>query len=109
MRLADRPATGGTPASVIVTVQVRAEIAESTDGTQLSTDQLLRIADQPELWPAIIDRNGVPLALGRTRRNTRSRMTKHHLSPESGLRRRLPLSVRRALRRRCCTQIRAVL
>ena len=67
LQLADRPATGGTPASVIVTVQLedllaKAGIAETTDGSQLSTDQLLRIADQAEIWPTIIDRNGVPLA-----------------------------------------------
>jgi hypothetical protein len=73
LRLADRPATGGTPASVIVTVQVedllaKAGIAETTDGTQLTSKQLLRIADEAEIWPTIIDRHGVPLALGRTRR-----------------------------------------
>ena len=55
-----------------------------------------------------------PTAAGPTRTgpattHTRSRMTKHHLFPESGIRRRLPLSVRRAWRRRSCTQIRAVL
>jgi hypothetical protein len=73
LQLGDRPAVGGIPAAVIVTVQVedllaKAGIAETTDGTQLSSTQLLRIADEAEIWPTIIDRNGVPLALGRTRR-----------------------------------------
>jgi hypothetical protein len=73
LKFADQPAVGGTPASVIVTVQVedlleRAGIAETTDGTQLNSQQLLRLADEPEIWPTITDRNGVPLALGRTRR-----------------------------------------
>ncbi len=73
LQLADRPAVGGTPASVIITVQLedllaKAGIAQTTDGSQLSADQLLRIADQAEIWPTIIDRNGVPLALARTRR-----------------------------------------
>jgi hypothetical protein len=36
--------------------------------TQLTAEQLLRIADEAEIWPTIIDRHGVPLALGRTRR-----------------------------------------
>ena len=41
LQLADRPATGGTPASVIVTIGVedllaKAGIAETTDGSQLS-------------------------------------------------------------------------
>jgi hypothetical protein len=34
----------------------------------LTPEQLLRIADEAEIWPTIIDRNGVPLALGRTQR-----------------------------------------
>jgi hypothetical protein len=67
LQLADRPAVGGTPASVIVTINVddllqRAGIAETTDGSQLSADQLLRIADEAEIWPTIIDRHSVPLA-----------------------------------------------
>ena len=67
-QLADRPAVGGTPASVIVTARLedllaKAGMAETTDGTQLSADQLLRVADEAEIWPAIIDRNGVPLAV----------------------------------------------
>jgi hypothetical protein len=73
LQLGDRPAVGGIPASVIVTIGLeellaKAGIAETTDGTQLSSTQLLRIADQAQIWPTIIDRNGVPLALGRTRR-----------------------------------------
>ena len=69
----DQPAVGGTPASVIVTVQLddllkRAGIAQTSDGTQLSSDQLLRIADEADIWPTIIDQDGVPLALGRTQR-----------------------------------------
>jgi hypothetical protein len=43
-------------------------LAETADGSQLTPDQLLRIADEAEIWPTIIDRNGVPLALGRSRR-----------------------------------------
>ena len=43
--------------------------AETADGTQMSSDQLLlRIADEAEIWPTIIDHHGVPLALGRSRR-----------------------------------------
>jgi hypothetical protein len=40
-------------------------LAETADGTQLTAEQLLRIADEAEIWPTIIDRHGVPLALGR--------------------------------------------
>ena len=73
LKIADRPISGGTPASVIVTVQLedllaKAGIAETADGTQLTSDQLLRIADEAEIWPTIMDRNGVPLAMGRKKR-----------------------------------------
>jgi hypothetical protein len=73
LKSADQPVSGGTPASVIVTVPVedllaRAGLAETTDGSMLTSDQLLRIADEAEIWPTIIDRHGVPLALGRTQR-----------------------------------------
>jgi hypothetical protein len=58
---------------VVVTIGVadllaKAGLAETADGSQLTSDQLLRIADEAEIWPTIINRNGVPLALGRTQR-----------------------------------------
>jgi hypothetical protein len=34
----------------------------------LTSDQLLRIADEAEIWPTIINQHGVPLTLGRTQR-----------------------------------------
>jgi len=47
---------GGVPASVIVTVQLedllaKAGLAETNDGTVLTSEQLLRIADQAEIGP----------------------------------------------------------
>jgi Domain of unknown function (DUF222)/HNH endonuclease len=89
LQLADRPATGGTPASVIVTIGVeellqRAGIAETSDGSQLSAAQLLRIADEAEIWPTIIDANGVPLALGRTRRIASRGQTMALIAREGG-------------------------
>jgi hypothetical protein len=64
---------GGIPASVIVTVPLedllaKTGLAETSDATVLSSDQLLRIADEAEIWPTIINHNNVPLALGRTQR-----------------------------------------
>jgi len=69
----DQPSVGGVPASVVVTIGLqellaKAGLAETADGTQLTAEQLLRITDEAEIWPTIIDRHGVPLALGRTRR-----------------------------------------
>jgi hypothetical protein len=73
LKSADQPAVGGVPASVVVTIRVddllaKAGLAETSDGSMLTSDQLLRIADEAELWPTIINRDGVPLALGRTQR-----------------------------------------
>ena len=58
---------------MIITVQLedllaKAGLAETDDGTMLTAEQLLRIADEAEIWPTIIDHNNVPLALGRTQR-----------------------------------------
>jgi hypothetical protein len=73
LKSADQPVVGGVPASVIVTVPLqcvlaRVGLAETSDGTMLTADQLLRIADEAEIWPTIIDHNNVPLALGRSQR-----------------------------------------
>jgi hypothetical protein len=73
LKAADQPCVGGVPASVVVTIGIeellaKAGLGETADGTQLTAEQLLRIADEADIWPTIIDRHGVPLALGRTRR-----------------------------------------
>ncbi len=73
LKMKDQPGSGGTPTSVIVTITLedllaKAGLAETSDGSQLSPDQLLRIADEAEIWPTIINQHNVPLALGRTRR-----------------------------------------
>src|SRR5207342_3578870 len=73
LKMKDQPVSGGTPTSVIVTIGLqellaKAGLAETADGSQLSAEQLLRIADEAEIWPTIINHHNVPLALGRTRR-----------------------------------------
>jgi hypothetical protein len=73
LKSADQPSVGGVPAAVIVTIGVddllaKAGVAEASDGSVLTSDQLLRIADETEIWPAIINRDGIPLALGRSQR-----------------------------------------
>jgi hypothetical protein len=69
----DHHSAGGIQASVIVTISLeellaKAGLAETSDGSQLTADQLLRIADEAEIWPTIINQNNVPLALGRSQR-----------------------------------------
>jgi Domain of unknown function (DUF222) len=73
LKSGDRPSVGGAPASVIVTVSLedllaKAGLVETVDGTQLTSEQLLRIADEAEIWPTIINHNNIPLALGRSQR-----------------------------------------
>ena len=73
LKSVDLPSVGGMPASVIVTITLedllnKAGLAETADGTQLSFDQLWRLADEADIWPIILDRHGVPLTLGRTQR-----------------------------------------
>jgi Domain of unknown function (DUF222) len=73
LKAADQPSVGGVPASVVVTIDLdnlltKAGLAETADGTQLTSDQFMRIADEAEIWPTIINQHGIPLALGRTQR-----------------------------------------
>jgi hypothetical protein len=46
----------------------KAGLAETADGNQLTSYQFMRIADEAEIWPTIINRRSIPLALGRTQR-----------------------------------------
>jgi hypothetical protein len=68
LKMTDQP-SDGVPASVIVTVGVeellaKTGLAETSDGSMLTSDQLLRMADEAEIWPTIINQDNVPLALG---------------------------------------------
>jgi hypothetical protein len=89
LKMGDKPSNGGAPASVIVTVPLedllaKAGLAETSDGSQLSSDQLLRIADEAEIWTTIINRNGVPLALGRSQRLASRGQTMALIAREAG-------------------------
>jgi hypothetical protein len=77
LKSADQPSVGGVPTSVIATIGIdgmlaKAGLAETSDGSQLTSDQLLRIADEAEIWPMVINSDGprqdprarVPLLLG---------------------------------------------
>ena len=69
LKSADQPSVGGIPASVIVTISLedllaKAGLAETADGSQLTTDQLLRIADEADIWPTIIDQKRRPIGPG---------------------------------------------
>jgi hypothetical protein len=56
LKSADQPQVGVVPASVIITVSLedllgKTGLAETSDGSVLTADQLLRIADEAEIWP----------------------------------------------------------
>ena len=72
LRSSSLPESGGTPATVIVTIDLddllaRTGYGTSSDGTLIRTDQVLRMANQADIVPAVLTRTGAVMDLGRTR------------------------------------------
>lgn len=67
------PDAGGTPATVIVTIDLQ-DLANRTgygvaaDGTLIAPDEARRLVDQADVYWAVVDAKGVLLRLGRDRR-----------------------------------------
>ena len=73
LRSGTLPDSGGTPASVIITIdskdlQARKRWGVTSDGTVLSADAVLGLAGEADLYPSVVNSLGVVLQLGRTRR-----------------------------------------
>lgn len=73
LRAGGVPDSGGVPATVIVTLDVDDLIARTgygttSDGTLISTREVLELAAQAEIIPAVLDSAGAVLSLGRSRR-----------------------------------------
>ena len=73
LRSGTLPDSGGTPATVIVTTteaELRAKRGSggTSDGTRLSTDAVLGLADQADIVTVVLSPLGAVLSLGRTRR-----------------------------------------
>jgi Domain of unknown function (DUF222)/HNH endonuclease len=73
LRAGSAPGVGGTPASVIVTVdhetlQRKTGWATTSDGTPLRAADLLKVAGEAEIIPAVLATSGSILTLGRSRR-----------------------------------------
>lgn len=73
LRTGTLPDTGGTPATVVVTIgleqlEERVGTGSTSDGTPLSVAQLLALAGEAEIIPVVLARSGAVLDLGRTRR-----------------------------------------
>jgi hypothetical protein len=73
LQAGDVVGVGGTPATVIVTIGLE-ELTEklgygtTSDGTLLSTREVLTLAAEAEIIPTVLNRSGAVLDLGRTRR-----------------------------------------
>lgn len=73
LRAGGLPSSGGTPATVIVTISADALLSRlghgvTTDGTTLSVADTLRLAGEAEVLPAVLSSSGVLLELGHSRR-----------------------------------------
>lgn len=73
LRAGGLPDAGGVPTTVIVTINAddlarRTGHGETTDGTQLPVEELLRLASEAEIIPTVLAASGECLSLGRTRR-----------------------------------------
>ena len=71
--LADLPVSGRTPATAIVTIDHESLLARTgrgtaSDGTPIPASRLLELAAEAEIIPAVLNRSGVVLSLGRRRR-----------------------------------------
>ena len=73
LRSGTLPASGGTPTTVIITIsadslRTRTGCGTTSDGTRLSAEAVLGLADEADVYLARVDAFGVVLELGRTRR-----------------------------------------
>lgn len=73
LRSSSLPDSGGTPATVVVTLSAddlasRTGYATTIDGAPISVREALRLAGEAEVVPAVLARGGEVLELGRTRR-----------------------------------------
>jgi hypothetical protein len=73
LRAGGLPASGGTPATVIVTIDAQQLLdqtghGETSDGVLLSTSEILRLANEAEVLPAVLTQGGALLDMGRSRR-----------------------------------------
>lgn len=73
LRSGTPPDSGGTPATVVVTITLedlldRLGHGRTSDGAPISAAQVLDLAEQADVVPALVNRAGAVLSLGRTRR-----------------------------------------
>jgi hypothetical protein len=89
LRAGTLPDSGGTPATVIVTVSLqdlteRTGYGRTTDGTLLPTAEVLQLADQADILPTVLTPTGAVLAMGRSRRVATPTQTLALIARDSG-------------------------
>jgi hypothetical protein len=89
LRAGDLPDSGGTPATVIVTIDydnlaARTGHAVASDGTRIPAARLLELADQAEIIPTVLNSSGAVLSLGRTKRIASRAQTLALVARDSG-------------------------
>lgn len=89
LRAGGLPSSGGTPATVIVTIAADALLSRvghgvTTDGTTLSVAEVLRLAGEAEVLPAVLSSSGVLLELGRRRRVANQNQTYALIARDGG-------------------------
>jgi len=89
LRSGGLPASGGTPAAVIVTIDYADLLGKTghgttTDGTAVSAAEVLRLANEAEILPTVLTSCGEPLELGRSRRIASSNQTYALIARDGG-------------------------
>ena len=90
LRSASLPDSGGTPATVIVTIglddlEARTGSGVTSDGTRLSVDEIIaHLAGQALIHPVVVDAKGVVLWMGRTSRLATTTQTKALIARDGG-------------------------
>jgi hypothetical protein len=83
------PDSGGTPATVIVTITLedlldRLGFGTTSDGTPIPTDQLLKMANQADILPTVLSMTGNVLDQGRSRRVATANQTMALIARDRG-------------------------
>jgi hypothetical protein len=89
LRSGTLPDSGGTPATVIVTISLedlieRTGYGRTTDGTHLSAVEVLKLADEAEILPTVLSKTGAVLEMGRNRRVATATQTMALIARDGG-------------------------
>ncbi len=89
LRVGGLPVSGGTAATVIVTIDwddllKRTGFGETGDGSVMSVSEVLNMANEAEILPAVLSKSGVVLDMGRSRRIANQHQTLAMIARDGG-------------------------